>query len=144
MSVVRTRYATLDFQQTRHGPIVVLNGRYTFSVREFLHELLDAYYRLDLQHPGGSAAWLQEMTGMVLDDSCPLCDRPGEIASCPVCTIGRCARCARTHDSSPLCLLTVEYADLHCEIRGGDECDQSDWYFARRSIASTHLKRQKQ
>ena len=106
--------------------------------------MMDAYYRLGLQHPRGSAGWLQEMTGIVLDDSCPLCERPGEVTSCPVCSMGRCARCARTHDSSPICLLTREYAELHRAMRGDDDFDQADWYFARRSIASTHVRRRTQ
>jgi hypothetical protein len=140
-TIIRLRSGTLEFRRTDYGSIVIVNGRHRLSRTDFLVELVDAYYRLGLSHPRGTAAWLEEMTGIDLHAGCPLCDGPGEITQCPQCSVGRCPKCAATHDDSGLCRATRECADVHRQMREATEFNDSDFYFARKAMAASFIRR---
>ena len=133
-TIIRLRNGTLEFRKTH----VRINGE-PMSMTDFLLQLLDAYYRLGIEHEHGSAGWLEEWTGE--PPRCPFCDRQEPMTGCPTCSINRCPRCAVTHDNSALCLQTREYADIHRQMRDDDDFDPSDWYFARRAMAPTYIRR---
>jgi hypothetical protein len=133
------RSGVLEFLPTH----IVIDGE-AVSYTDFFCGLIDAYYRHDLSHEHGSAGWFHELTGIDLSVGCPLCHGPDRITACPQCSIGRCAACVAKHDGSSLCQLTREAADIHRQMRGDDDFDPSDFYFARRAMASSFLQRSRQ
>lgn len=139
--IIRTSHGTLEFRRAKHGLVLVMNGRHYFSVTDLLTTLLDIYYERQDWHPRGSTGYLEEVTGLTLDPSCPLCDGPGPATRCPRCSVGRCSRCVPSHDNRSLCVLTAEAADTHRLMREGADLDETDFYFARRVMASSYVLR---
>jgi len=139
---ITTRHGTLEIRPTHHGRRVIrINGE-RVTEADFLIEVVDAYYRLGLDHPGGSAGFVADLTGLDTTLGCAGCGNDDATTTrCPTCTLSRCAQCALTHDNGPLCLTTRENADVHRQMRGDDDFDQSDWYFGRRAIASSFIRR---
>jgi len=124
-----------------HPTHVVLNGQ-RLSHTDFFALVIEAYYRLDLDHPRGSGGWLSELVGADLSLGCAGCGNDNAPTTrCPTCSMSRCARCAVRHDNGPLCLTTREYAETHRLMRGGDDLEPIDAYIARKFMAASFIRR---
>lgn len=153
----------IDLCRVLHGPPKV--ALYFRILRQVMADELDRYITHGIPHPHGTPAWLAERVDAITQQSglgaayvqkiqatCPMCQGPGPWRSCAICTLGRCAACAITHDAArsirgdhSVCSLTARAAEVHAQMRqhflnGSDEPvlpEAEDFHFARQVMASS-------
>lgn len=117
--------------------VFVINDEVELGSEMFLYHLVDV-----LAESGGNVDELLNALGIPDDGVCAMCDRGLPRTRCPMCTVAaRCGHCALAHDDSPLCRQTLEYANLHRQMRGGDTLDSTDRYFAVKSLLNAYERR---